>query len=71
MQRLIQEMAVLEFTDLEAQHAIRYRKARKIKFPDAAILTTARAAGADLLTENLTDFQNLDPQVRVLSLADF
>ncbi len=61
---------VLPFTEREAQYAITYRKLRKIKFPDAAILTTARAAGADLLTQNLADFRGLDPAVRVLATQD-
>jgi len=61
---------VLPFTEIEAQHAIAYRKLKKIKFPDAAILATARAAGADLLTQNLVDFQGRDPAVRVLSIQD-
>lgn len=63
-------MTVLPFAVAEAQFVIAYRKARRrVPFADAAILATARAAGADLLTENLADFQDLDPQVRVLSLA--
>lgn len=61
---------VLPFTEREAQYAIAYRKLRKIKFPDAAILATARAAGADLLTQNLADFRGLDPAVRVLATQD-
>ncbi|MEJ7662011.1 MAG: hypothetical protein WKG07_21785 [Hymenobacter sp.] len=32
-------------------YAIAYRKIKKIKFPDAAIPATARAAGADLLPQ--------------------
>lgn len=71
--RMLNLLAGLErvpFGEAEAYYAIRYRKARKIKFPDAAILATARAAGADLLTENLADFRGLDAQVRVLGLAD-
>ncbi len=70
-QAVVAATDVLPFTQVEAQFATTYRKARrKIPFADAAILATARAAGADLLTENLADFQNLDPQVRVLRLAD-
>jgi len=53
-QRMIALLAGLEkvpFGDAEAYYAILYRKQLKgLKFPDAAILATARAAGADLLT---------------------
>lgn len=65
----LQDLTVLPFNEAEAQHAIAYRKLpKKIKFPDAAILATARAAGADLLTQNTADFRGLDPAVRVLSI---
>lgn len=70
MRNLLAGLERVPFGEAEAYHAIRYRKARKIKLPDAAILATARAAGADLLTQNLADFRGLDPQVRVLGLAD-
>ncbi len=49
-----------------ANHAIRYRKARKIKLPDALILATARHSGSDLLTFNQKDFIGLDSDVRVI-----
>ena len=66
-----QDLTILPFAEAEAHFVIAYRKARrKVPFADAAILATARAASADLLTENLSDFQGLDPQVRVLGLAD-
>lgn len=73
LQRAQQAVAftqVLPFTEAEAQYAIAYRRLKKIKFPDAAILATARAAGADLLTQNLADFRGLDPAVRVLAIAE-
>lgn len=50
-----QDLSVLPFAAAEAQFVIAYRKVRRrVPFADAAILATARAAGADLLTENLT-----------------
>ena len=66
----LQDLTVLPFGEAEAQHAINYRRAGKIKFPDAAILATARAAGADLLTENTKDFAGRDPLVRLLTVQD-
>lgn len=64
-------LQVLPFTLSEAQHVVRYRQqSRKTKIPDAAILATARAAGADLLTQNTVDFRGLDPAVRVLSIQN-
>lgn len=66
----LQDLTVLSFGEAEAQHAIAYRKLRKIKFPDAAILATARAAGADLLTQNTADFRGIDAAVRVLTIEE-
>lgn len=66
----LRDLTVLPFGVAEAQHAITYRKLRKIKFPDAAILATARAAGADLLTQNTADFRGLDLAVRVLTIQE-
>ena len=65
------DLTILPFAEAEARFVIAYRKARrKVPFADVAILATARAAGADLLTENLGDFRGFDAQVRVLGLAD-
>ena len=69
-QRAVSAMQVLPFTSEEAQYAIAYRKLKKIKFPDAAILATARAAGADLLTQSTADFRGLDAAVRVLTIEE-
>ena len=70
MQLLLDSLEKVPFGEAEAYYAARYRKVRKIKFPDAAILATARAAGADLLTQNTADFRGLDLAVRVLSIPD-
>ena len=72
MELFLRSLEVRPFTLEEARFVVSYRQhpQRKIKLPDAAILATARAAGTNLLTENLADFQGLDPQVRVLSLTD-
>ena len=64
------DLTIMSFSAAQVPHAIRYRRQFKTKFPDAAILATARAAGADLLTENTRDFAGRDPAVRVLSLTD-
>ncbi len=67
----VRGLQVLPFTLAEAEYVVRYRQqSRKTKIPDAAILATARAAGADLLTQNLADFRGLDPAVRVLATQD-
>ncbi|WP_310391185.1 PIN domain-containing protein [Hymenobacter sp.] len=68
--RAVAATDVVPVTADVAAYAIAYRKLRKVALPDAVILATARAQGADLLTENTADFRGLDPLVRVWSLAD-
>ena len=71
MELFLQGLTVLPFTMHEAQHIIAYRRAHpRMKFPDAAILATARAAGADLLTQNTDDFRGRDPAVRLLTIQE-
>jgi predicted nucleic acid-binding protein len=70
MQALLDSVEKIPFGAAEAYYAVSYRKLKKIKFPDAAILATARAAGADLLTQNTADFRGLDAAVRVLTIEE-
>ena len=48
-----------------AEEAIRIRKARKLRLPDAIIAATANASGALLVTRNTKDFDPSDPGIRV------
>ena len=68
--RAVAATDVVPVTAEVAAFAIGYRKLRKVALPDAVILATARAQAADLLTENTADFRDLDPLVRVWSLAE-
>lgn len=70
MQRLLPGLEKVCFGEAEAYYALRYRKAHPIKLPDDAILATARAAGADLLTQNTKDFAGRDAAVRLLTIQD-
>ncbi|GAA4458591.1 type II toxin-antitoxin system VapC family toxin [Nibrella saemangeumensis] len=55
-------------TDMDiANLVIQYRKQSRIKLPDAIILATARKLGAELMTQNVNDFQNIDPKVPIVS----
>ncbi len=49
-----------------ADIAVEYRKKKKIKLPDAFILATARYLEADLLTNNVNDFKDLDDNVSII-----
>ena len=48
------------------QTAIQFRKKTKIKFPDAIIIATAEKHSLDLITSDISDFQNLSKKIKIL-----
>lgn len=61
-------MAACELVPLAndvAEEAVRIRRERRLKLPDAAVLATARVAGCQLVTRNTKDFAPDDPEIRV------
>ena len=64
---------IVEVNNEIADQTIRYRKnkAKKIKLRDAIILASAKVVGADLVTDNFSDFHNVDSSVNLLNLDDF
>jgi predicted nucleic acid-binding protein len=48
-----------------AEEAVRIRRARRLKLPDALILATARVHQRVLVTRNTKDFRKDDPDVQV------
>jgi predicted nucleic acid-binding protein len=56
---------VLDVDRETAEEAIRLRRARRIRLPDAVIWAAARVSGAMLVTRNTRDFPKDDPGVRV------
>ena len=63
----------IEISSEIANQTIIYRKnkTKKIKLPDALILASAKVAGADLITDNYGDFQNIDSSINVVNLDNF
>ncbi len=55
-----------------AERVIDYRKKkiRKIKLPDAIILSTANQIGADLLSDDWDDFVVIDPKVNIIKVFE-
>lgn len=47
-----------------SEEAIRLRKARRLRLPDAIILASARVNGCLLLTRNTRDFDTRWPEIR-------
>ena len=61
-------LATFEVADVDlevAAEAVRLRRERRLKLPDALIWATARRHGALLVTRNTRDFPKDDPGVRV------
>jgi hypothetical protein len=48
-----------------SEEAVRLRRGRRVRLPDALIWATARRRGALLVTRNTKDFPRDDPGVRV------
>ena len=66
-------LASIEIADVDraiADQAIIYRKNKnkKIKLPDAVILATAKVLGAELITNNLSDFSGVDTSLSVAGI---
>jgi predicted nucleic acid-binding protein len=66
-------LEVINVDRMIADLCIDYRKsnAKKIKLPDAVILATARSIEADLITNNLKDFEKIDSSVNIINIEDF
>lgn len=68
-------LASIEIADVDraiADQAIIYRKNKnkKIKLPDAVILATAKILGAELITNNVTDFRGVDTSVELVGIDE-
>lgn len=72
LDKIFGNLQIVETSKDIADIAIIYRKSKtkKIKLPDAIIIATAKHLGADLLTNNLSDFQGVDASVSVTGIED-
>lgn len=50
-----------------ANTVISIRENHKIKLPDAIILATAKLTGSDLITRNISDFENILKTVKIVN----
>lgn len=62
---LLARFEVLGLDRRTAEEAVRLRRARRIRLPDAVVWASARVSGAVLVTRNTKDFPHDDPGVRV------
>lgn len=66
--KLLNNIEIIHTNKEICNYSIDYRQKRKIKIPDSIILATTKYLGADLVTNNLKDFQNIDEKVKVFEL---
>ena len=64
--QILNSIEIVDINKEIADIAIDYRKIKKIKLPDALVLATARYLKADLLTSDISDFQNIDESVNIV-----
>ncbi len=64
--QILNSVEVVNLNKDIADIAIDYRKQKKIKLPDALIFATAKHLNADLLTSDISDFQNIDKSVKLV-----
>jgi predicted nucleic acid-binding protein len=72
LDKTFDRLEILEVDAEIADQTIIYRKSKikKIKLPDAIILATAKMQDADLITNNLVDFQGIDSSVLIVGIDD-
>ena len=69
---ILDNLEIINLNGNIADQAIAYRKnkQKKIKLPDAVILATAKVLGAELITDNLADFQGIESSVMITGISD-
>lgn len=64
--QILNSIEIVNLNKEIADIAIDYRKRKKIKLPDAFILATAKYLNTDLLTSDVSDFQNIDSFIKLI-----
>jgi predicted nucleic acid-binding protein len=64
--QILNSIEIVNLNKEIADIAIDYRKRKKIKLPDAFILATAKYLNTDLLTSDVSDFQNIDALIKLI-----
>lgn len=62
---LMETLRLVDLSEGIAEVAVRLRRERRLKLPDAVVLAMARVSGCQLVTRNTKDFPADDPEIRV------
>ncbi|MBS4028959.1 MAG: type II toxin-antitoxin system VapC family toxin [Ignavibacteriales bacterium] len=66
VERLFDKFEIIPIDMNIATIAIEIRQQKKIKLPDALILATAKKFNADLITNNIADFENIEDSISII-----
>jgi predicted nucleic acid-binding protein len=65
--QLLQSFNIINIDIQIADISIKYRKIRQIKIADSIVLATANYKNCDLITRNVSDFQNIDANINIIN----
>ena len=69
IEELLNQFEILN-VDLElANNVIEIKRTKKIKLPDAIIYATADINSCDLITNNISDFKNINAKVKLVEVG--
>lgn len=68
IQNFINKIEVIPIDKNIADISVTYKKIKKIKTPDAIILATSKKLNSDLLTRNVSDFKNINPNIKLVMI---
>ena len=63
---MLSEFPIIDTSKDTADIAVGYRKKKKMKLPDPFILATTSYLNADLLTNNVSDFEELEENINIV-----
>lgn len=66
VKQILNNVEIINLNKAIADKAIEFRKIKKIKLPDAFVLSTASTLKADLVTSDIKEFQNIDKSINLV-----
>lgn len=67
IEQLCSNIEIINLNQKIIDKVIEIRQIKRIKLPDAIILSTAISLGIDLVTGNIGDFMNIEPALKIIN----
>jgi len=67
IENLCKHLPIIELDSEIVETVITIRQQHKIKLPDAIILASAITRNAELVTANISDFEHIDPRLKIFN----